>query len=95
MNLDRRFIVIGAATMLELINSMNVGHHPLARVVYFGRNDGDYSLAPDKETIDKAVFIAVFDYAPMSIYDVGDVTISGNDDTLYDDSHDMKITLSA
>lgn len=73
---EQRFTVIGANTMLELVASMNKNAHPLARVIYFGLNYGDYSDVnkyPDNTR--EAVFIAVFDYSPAMVYPVDEFSI--------------------
>lgn len=91
-----RFMVIGASSMLELVSKMNHYAHPLAHLVYFGRNEGQHSVLGD---VEKTVpFIAVFDYAPRAVYTIEDYDISveqDNVDTSDGIVEEMNTTMSA
>jgi hypothetical protein len=93
-----RFVVMGAPTMLDLLASMNEFAHPLSRCIYFGKNEGEYSEHPEIEKINKAMYIAIFDYAPVQTYLIENVQIMSTlDDS--DSSSDVQvkddITMSA
>lgn len=85
-----RYFVLPAETMLDLINKMITHAPPLARLIYFGRNEGDYSQDEFKDIIDKAKYIAVYDHAPMYVVDMGNVHIITNQATLNVDSDKYK-----
>lgn len=96
---EQRFTVIGADTMLALIGLMNNAAHPLARVIYFGVNYGDYSNEETyKDNARAAKFIAVFDYSPAMVYPVEEFQIQAVLDesgTSEDVSPKDKVTMSA
>jgi hypothetical protein len=98
MESKTRFVVMGALTMLDLVNSMNAFAHPLARLVYYGENKGDYSASTEREKIEAAKYIAVFDFSPVQIFEVENITLvlnNGNNDTSNEVSPNDKITMSA
>lgn len=96
---EQRFTVIGADTMLSLIGLMNNAAHPLARVIYFGVNYGDYSnVETYGDNARSALFIAVFDYAPAMVYPVDEFQIQpvlDDSDTSNDVSPNSKVVMSA
>ena len=70
----QRFMVVAAQSMFELVGMMNQVAHPMARVIYFGPNYGDYSnteLFTDE--IRNATFIAVFDISPVGVVPIDDI----------------------
>lgn len=96
---EQRFTVIGANTMLALVGLMNNASHPLARVIYFGLNYGDYTNTETyNDTARAALYIAVFDYAPAMVYPVEEFQITpvlDDSTTSHDVSPLNKITSSA
>lgn len=93
-----RFVVIGAVSMLDLLASINQLAHPLSRCIYFGKNEGDYTSHPEVETIAKAQYIAIFDYAPVQAYLIENMQIvmnTDNDQGLDDDTQGKGIVMSA
>lgn len=96
---EQRFTIIGADTMLALVGLMNNAAHPLARVIYFGVNYGDYSDQEKyKDNARAAQYIAVFDYSPAMVYPVEEFSIEPvleDSDSSSDVSPEDKITMSA
>lgn len=82
LNVSRtRFVVMGAKTMLDLLNTMNEFAHPLSRCIFYGKNEGDYSEHPEADKIKLSPYIAIFDYAPVQTYLLEDmqIIVSGDD----------------
>lgn len=93
---DSRFMVVAASTMLDLVGMMNQVAHPFARCIYFGENKGDYSnTTVYTDDIRRALFIAVFDIAPMSVYPVEDFSVIEESTTSDLVAVDMGSALSA
>jgi len=71
-----RFIVLGAKTMLELVDMMNKTTYPIVQLKYFGINVGDYTGYINEENLKAAIVIAVFDAMPTPIADINDMEIT-------------------
>lgn len=86
-----RFIVLGAKTMLELVDMMNKSTYPLVQLKYLGINIGDYTGYIDEARLKAAIVIAVFDAAPVLVSDIHDIEIEGFDPV----SGNLATTMSA
>lgn len=92
---NTRFAIIGAETMFDLYLKMNTVADPRLHVIYFGRNEGDYSNHEQRELLENAKFIAVFDMAPLQTYLIEDLQIIVNPDTSSEESDENKLAIAA
>ncbi len=89
---ETRFVVLGSGTMMELVHLMNESVHPLAKLVYFGANGGDYTGYKEEAKLTAAKYIAVFDVMPTPVAIMEDMHIIT---TLEETTTENDITMSA
>lgn len=91
-----RFAVVYGATMMELAGKMNKLAHPLARLVYFGENKGDYSNTEIySDEYRQALFIAVFDIMPVQVNLVDEFTYIPEGEELDSTNDENKLAMAA